>query len=520
MGEKGFITEFKEGYRDELNLPERVKVFDTTLRDGEQTPGVSFTPDQKIRIARQLDELGVDVIEAGFPIVSEGEDTSVKDIAEEGLDAEVCALARTSKSDVEAALDCNVDSLHIFIATSDLHLEKKLEMTQEEVLQNAVEAVQYAKDQGMPVEFSAEDATRTSLGFLKEIYRGVEEAGADQINIPDTVGTAVPAAMRSLTEEIGDVVDIPISIHCHNDFGLASFNSVAAVEAGAEQVHVAVNGLGERAGNASLEEIVMILNSLYDVKLGINTKSIVKTSNLLERITGINVPPNKAIVGDNAFAHEAGIHVHGILESAGTYEVLSPEMVGHHRRLTLGKHAGKKSVKNQLEEMEIEFTDEQLDDITTRLKELGDKGKTVTDADLRAIAESVIGALPHEEEAVVLEEATVTTGSTVTPTSSVRLTLQGEERVGSATGVGPVDAAINALRSILNETAELSLKEYHLDAITGGSDALADVTVKLEDKDNNLYIAKGVRDDVVLASVEAMVNGINRYFATHEKEEN
>ncbi len=518
MDEKGYIDQFMEEYKNTMDLPEQVKIFDTTLRDGEQTPGVSFTPDQKVRIANQLDEINVDVIEAGFPVVSEGEKSSVEKIAKENLNAEVCGLARTSEKDIDEALECGVDSVHIFIATSDLHLEKKLELTREEALNEAIEAVEYGKSQGVPIEFSAEDATRTDLDYLKEIYTAVEEAGADRLNVPDTVGVANPPAMKNLTGEIREVVDIPISVHCHDDFGLATANSVVSVEAGAEQVHVAVNGLGERAGNASLEEVVMSLRSLYGLKPEIKTEGLANISNLLERLTGINVPPNKAIVGDNAFAHEAGIHVHGILESPGTYEVLSPELVGHHRRLALGKHTGKKSVKNQLEDLEIEASDEQLGEITERLKELGDKGKTITDADLRAVAESIIGTLPQEEEAVKLLEATVTTGSTVTPTSSVRLSIKGDERVGSATGVGPVDAAIKALRNLMSEIAELHLKEYHLDAITGGSDALADVTVKLEDEENNLYIAKGIREDVVLSSVEAMVNGINRYFVEQEKE--
>lgn len=516
MNDKGYIDEFMKKQKQDLALPETVKIFDTTLRDGEQTPGVSFTPEQKVRIAEQLDELRVDVIEAGFPVVSEGEEKSVRKIADAGIGAEICGLARTSKKDIDKAIDCGVDSIHTFIATSDIHLEKKLELSRDEALEKAVEAVEHAKDHGLPVEFSAEDATRTNLEYLKEVYKSVEEAGADRINVPDTVGIANPPAMRNLVEEIREDVNIPISVHCHDDFGLASSNSVLAVEGGAEQVHVAVNGLGERAGNASLEEVVMSLRSLYSVDTNIKTEALVKTSDLLQRLTGISVPPNKAIVGDNAFAHEAGIHVHGVLESSGTYEVLKPEMVGHHRRLALGKHAGRKSVRNQLEDLEIEASEEQIEEITGRLKELGDKGKTITDADLKAVAESIIGTLPEEEEAVELLEATVTTGSTVTPTSSVKLSIQGEERVGSATGVGPVDAVIKALRNLMSEIAELKLKEYHLDAITGGSDALADVTVKVEDSENNLYISKGIREDVVLASVEAMVNAINRYFAKQE----
>ncbi|KXA99454.1 citramalate synthase [candidate division MSBL1 archaeon SCGC-AAA259M10] len=519
VDDKGYMDRFMESYKGTLDVPDQVKIFDTTLRDGEQTPGVSFAPDQKLRVARQLDELRVDVIEAGFPVVSEGEEISVKKVAEEGLDAEICGLARTSVEDIKKVIDCGADSVHIFIATSDLHLEKKLDLTREEALRDAVGAVEWAKDHGILVEFSAEDATRTNLDYLKEVYNAVDEAGADRINIPDTVGVAVPAAIQNLAREVREEVRAPISIHCHDDFGLATSNSVAAVGVGAEQVQVAVNGLGERAGNASLEEVVMALRSLYGIRPKIRTEALAKTSNLLERLTGINVPSNKAIVGDNAFTHEAGIHVHGILESPGTYEVLSPELVGHHRRFALGKHAGKKSVKNQLEEMEVEAADGQVDEVTRRVKELGDKGKKITDADLRAIAESIIETLPQEEEAVQLKEATVATGSTVTPTSSVRLVVEGEEKIGSAIGVGPVDAAINALRSLTGEIAELRLKEYHLDAITGGSDALADVTIKLEDAQNNLYISKGIREDVVLASVEAMVNGINRYFASRETDE-
>ncbi|KXB09659.1 citramalate synthase [candidate division MSBL1 archaeon SCGC-AAA833F18] len=513
MAGGGFAEKFAKERREKSKLPERVLIFDTTLRDGEQTPGVSFTPAQKIRIAQQLDELKVDTIEAGFPIVSKGEKESVSEIASEGLEAEICGLSRCTDDDIKAALDCDVDCIHLFIATSDVHLKKKLNLTQEEALEQAVTSVEKAKDHGVIVEFSAEDATRTDLEYLKEIYQAVEEAGADRINVPDTIGVATPPAMQELVRELDSVMNIPISVHCHNDFGLAVSNSISAVEAGAEQIHVAVNGLGERAGNASLEEVVMTLRSLYNIKPRTNTKALVKTSSLVERATGIPVPPNKAIVGANAFAHEAGIHVHGVLKSPGTYEVLSPELVGHHRRITLGKHTGTKSVKKHLDDLGVKGTEKQLEEITNRIKGLGDKGKTVTDADLRAVAESVIGAMPEEEKAVEVKEATVTTGSTVTPTASIKLLVEGEERIGSATGVGPVDAAIKALRAVMNEISELNLKEYHLDAITGGSDALADVTVKLEDEDNNLYIAKGVRDDVVLASVEAMVSGINQYFA-------
>ncbi|KXA91308.1 citramalate synthase [candidate division MSBL1 archaeon SCGC-AAA259A05] len=514
MNNKGYISKFTEAYKEKLKLPDRVKIFDTTLRDGEGTPGVSFTPEQKLLIARQLDKLGVDIIEAGSPISSKGERKAAEKIAGAGLNAEICALARCVGEDIETAIGCGVDSAHIYLATSDIHLKHKLGLTREEALEKAVESVEMAKDHDVIVEFSAEDATRTDLDYLKEIYGAVEEVGANRINIPDTVGVAAPEAMRKLIGEIKEVVELPISVHCHDDFGLAVSNTLASIEAGCEQTHVTINGLGERAGNASLEEVVMGLRALYGIKPNIQTEFLVEASDLIERISGITIPPNKAIVGDNAFAHETGVHAHGVVKFPGTYEPISPESVGHRRRLDLGKLTGKHSVEKQLEDMGIEVSPKQVKDITKEIRKLGDKGKRVTDADLRAITESIVGELPEEEKAVELKEATVTTGSTVTPTSSIRLSFKGDERVGSATGVGPVDAAIKALRNVMSEIATLSLKEYHLDAITGGSDALADVTVKLKDENNNLYIAKGVRDDVVLASVEAMVNGINKYFAS------
>lgn len=513
MRKEAFVSDFIQRAVKKTKLPKQVRIFDTTLRDGEQTPGVSFTTDQKILIARQLDKLGVDTIEAGTPASSDGERKAVAAIAKAGLNAEICGLARPIKEDVDAALGCDVDCVHVFISTSDLHLKHMLKMTRGQVLQRAVEYVEYAKDHGVVVEFSAMDATRTDLIFLKQIYQAVIDVGVDRINVPDTVGVITPGGMNYLISQLKPIIKVPISVHCHDDLGLAVANSLAAVEAGAEQVQVAVNGIGERAGNASLEEIVIAFRVLYGIKPKIRTKLLVETSDLLERMTGIPVPPNKAIVGDNAFAHVSGIHAHGVLEFPGTYEPISPELVGHHRRLALGKLTGRHSVEKQLGTIGVKATKVQLTEITERVKKLGDKGKRVTDIDLRAIAESVLGTLPPEEKVVELKEVTVTTGITITPTASVRVVVRGEERVGSATGVGPVDAAIAAIRSVMKEISALKLKEYHLDAITGGSDALAEVTVKLEDEKANLYIAKGVREDVVIASVEAMINGINRYFA-------
>lgn len=513
LPKEAFVSDFIKRVSGELKLPRHIRIFDTTLRDGDQTPGVSFTPNQKLLIARQLDKLGVDTIEAGTPVSSAGEMEAVTSIAKAGLNAEICALARPVKEDVDAALECEADCIHIFISTSDLHLKHMLKMTREQVLQQSIKYVGYAKNHDVVVEFSAMDATRTDLKFLKQIYQAVIDAGADRINVPDTVGVITPRGMYYLISQLKPIIKVPISVHCHDDFGLATSNSLAAVEAGAEQIQAAVNGLGERAGNASLEEIVMSLRALYGIKPNIRTELLVETSDLVERLTGIMVPPNKAIIGDNAFSHVSGIHAHGVLEFPGTYEPISPELVGHHRRLALGKLTGKHSVEKQLKDLGVRVTKKQLTDIIKRVKDLGDKGKTVTDVDLRAIAESVLGTLPPEQKVVELKEATVLTGSTVTSTASVRVAVRGEERMGSATGVGPVDAAINAIRNVMREISALKLKEYHLDAITGGSNALAEVTVKLEDEKGNLYIAKGVREDVVIASVEAMINGINRYFA-------
>ncbi len=513
MQNEVFVSNFIKEVRQEIKLPTGIRIFDTTLRDGDQTPGVSLTPEQKMLVAEQLDRLGVDTIEAGTPVSSDGERRAVAEIAKAGLKAEICALARPVKEDVDAALDCDVDCIHIFISTSDLHLKYILKKTQKQVLKQAVKFIEYAKGHGTTVEFSAMDATRTDLGYLSEILKSAVNAGADRINVPDTVGAITPRGMYYLIKQLKSSIKAPISVHCHDDLGMAVANSLAAVEAGAEQIQVAVNGLGERAGNAALEEVVMVLEAFYGVKQRIQTELLTETSNLVERLTGVSVSPNKAIVGDNAFAHVSGIHAHGVIEFPGTYEPISPEIVGHHRLFSLGKLTGRHSVEKQLRNIGVKTTRDKLLEITRRVKVLGDKGKQITDLDLRAIAESVIGALPEEQKMVELKEVTVTTGSTITSTASVKIAVRGEERIGSATGVGPVDAAISALRGVMGEISKLNLKEYHLEAITGGSDALAEVTVKLDDERGNLYIAKGVREDVVIASVDAMVNGINRYFA-------
>jgi 2-isopropylmalate synthase len=497
-----------ETVKKTMNLPNSVRIFDTTLRDGEQTPGVAITVDEKIRIAKKLDKLGVDTMEVGFPASSPGEMRAAREILKLGLNSKICGLARPLNNDLNAAIDCGVDYIHTFIGTSPLHRKYKLKMSQEEILSKSVDAIEYIKDHGIIAEFSAEDATRTEFDFLKEIYTAVEDAGVDYINVPDTVGVMIPLSMKYLISELKKILSTPISVHCHDDFGLAAANSLSAVEAGAVQAHVTINGLGERAGNASLEEVVMALTSQYNIKTNINTPLLVDTSEFVSRITGIKMPPNKAIVGDNAFAHEAGIHVHGVLQKAETYEPITPEMVGHKRRIVLGKHTGANAIKSKLEEYGIDLNKNQFEKVFDQIKKLGDKGKCVTDADLKAMSETVLGKA--HIEIVKLEGFSVMTGDNVMPTATVKLNIEGKIKTTAKTGVGPVDAAINAIQSLVGETADIELKEYNIEAITGGTNALAEVFVVMGDKSGNSATGRSTTDDVVLASVEAVLDSINK----------
>ncbi len=488
----------------------RIRIFDTTLRDGEQTPGVSLTADDKIEIACQLSKLGVDVIEAGFPSSSEGEKKVVKEIAKAGLEPEICALTRATKGDIDAAIDCDVDLIHVFIPTSLVQMRYAVNLTPEQVLSSTVVSVEYVKKHGFKCEFSPMDATRSEMRFLKQVCQAAEEAGMDTLNVPDTVGIMIPKTTIKLIEELKTVVNVPISTHCHDDFGLAVANSLAAVEAGADQVHVAVNGLGERAGNASLEEVVMALHLIYNYKTGVNTRLLYGTSRLVSSLTGINVQANKAIVGENAFAHESGIHTRGVTEKPLTFEPINPELVGRTRKLVAGKLAGTRGVKAELEEIGIHPTEQQLQEIVQRVKELGDKGKMVTDADLFALTSAVMGEVIGEEKIVDLSDLAVITGIKVIPTASVRLVLDGKEYVAAETGVGPVDAVLKAIQKITNNLENIRLREYRLEAITGGSNAVAEVVIKVEDEKGNIVSARAAREDIVMASVEAMINGINK----------
>ncbi len=488
-----------------------VRIFDTTLRDGEQTPGVSISPEQKVDIAIKLDELGVDAIEAGFPIVSAGEAKAIKTITKQGLKADICGLARSVQQDIDTAISCDLDYIHTFIATSDIHMQYKLKMTKEQVLERAVWAVDYAKKHGMIVEFSAEDATRSDREFLLKVFKAAIESGADRIDIPDTVGYSTPQYITKLVQDVVSVTNykIPISMHCHDDFGLAVANSLAGINAGAQCAHVTINGLGERAGNASLEEFVMALHCLYNKKTNIKSELLYETSKFVSNLMGIIVQPNKAIIGENAFGHESGIHTHGIINNPLTYEPISPELVGRKRWLQAGKHAGSHGIKAMLADFGISPTEEQLQQIVEEQKNVADKGTHITTADLLSIAGKIMGS-DKFIEAFKLNDFHIVTGLHIIPTAVIRLNTGGKEFIASETGVGPVDSALKAIQKIAKDMANIKIREYKLESITGGSDASAEVSVKVEDKNGNIVSARKSGQDVVVASVQAMIDAINK----------
>jgi 2-isopropylmalate synthase len=488
---------------------ELVTFFDTTLRDGEQTPNVSLTDEQKLTIAKALDKLGVDVIEAGFPISSKGEYNAVRSIVNADLGTTICGLARVVKPDIDACLDAGVGLVHVFASTSDVQLKHSMKKTRQEVYDLSVDAVEYVKEHGTQCLFSAMDATRTEPEFLYRICRGMESAGADIINIPDTVGIMAPSKMFDFIKRIKGVVKVPIDVHCHNDFGLAVANSLSAIEAGANQVQVTINGIGERAGNADLAQTAMGLSSIFGAKLNINTQFLLETSRLVERFTKINIPPTMPIVGENAFSHESGIHSRGVIERADTFEpgIMTPEMVGQRRRLVAGKHAGKHAVREMLKDALFDVTEDELVRILDRVKEIGDQGRRITDVDLYTIAEAITNEVL--EPTILLEELSVMTGNRITPTATVKAVVEGKTKIGARVGIGPVDAAINAVHDILGGT-DVQLRTFRIDAISGGTDALAEVVIGVEDSCGNMVTARAARGDIVIASVEAMISAINR----------
>lgn len=432
----------------------------------------------------------------------------MKAIAAMGLEAQVCGLARMVKGDVDACLDCGVDMIHVFIPTSDVQRIHTIRKTREEVFEVTEEVVSYAREHCDHVLYSAMDATRTDQNYLIQVLQVAVQAGATVLNIPDTVGVITPSAMKELIRKITASVDCPIDVHCHNDFGLAVANTLAAVEGGASQVQVTVNGLGERAGNADLAQTVMALESIYGVSTGIHTQRIVETSRLVSRCSGITILPTQPVVGENAFAHESGIHSHGVIECSDTFEpgIMTPEMVGHRRRLKLGKHVGRHAVRQMLTDVHLAPDDRQLDEIITRVKAMAGRGRRVTDADLYEIATTVMGVVSNGK-IIDLQEIAVITGNHVIPTASLKATVNGVEHVYASVGVGPVDAALKAIMGIL--PTQVILKEFKIEAISGGSEAIGHVVVALEDERGQIFDASGTGDDIVIASVEAMVNAIN-----------
>ncbi len=487
---------------------EEVTVFDTTLRDGEQTPGIAFTFEQKLQIARQLSDIGVYAIEAGFPASSKAEKETVTAIKKLGLESVICGLARSTKADVDTCLDCNVDMVHVFIPTSDIQRENTINKTRKEVLEITAEIIGHVRKHSELCMFSAMDATRTDWDYLIDVFQTAADAGATIINVPDTVGVISPSAMKTLITRINREVRCPIDVHCHNDFGLAVANTITAVEAGASQVQVTVNGLGERAGNADLAQTVMNMESIYRIKTGIEKSRLVETSRLISRFSGIGIPPIQPVVGENVFSHESGIHSHGVIKNSATFEpgIMTPEMVGHRRRLTLGKHVGRHAVRQMLTDVHIEPTDPQLDVIIEKVKAVASRGKRVTDADLYEIAETVLG-IELNNKAFDLEDIAIMTGNHAIPTASVKAKVNGKVHVFSAVGNGPVDAALKAILGIT--PSKLQLKEFNIEAISGGSDAMCHVTIAVEDDRGRIFDASGSGDDIVLSSVEALVNAVN-----------
>jgi 2-isopropylmalate synthase len=509
----------------------RIRIFDTTLRDGEQSPGASLNVSEKVVIAKQLEKLGVDIVEAGFPRSSQGDFEAVELIARELKRSVVCGLARTRAEDIDAAGKAlgpaKSRRIHVFIATSALHMDKKLRMTPDEVVQTAIDGVKRARGYTDDVEFSPEDCSRTDMDYMCRVVEAAVDAGATTINIPDTVGYASPTEIFQrityLREKVPNIGKAVLSVHCHNDLGLAVANSLAAMQAGCDQIECTINGLGERAGNASLEEVVMgiwLRRDFYDAETGIDTKEIWTTSRLVADLTGIEVQRNKAIVGENAFAHEAGIHQQGVASDRRTYEIIRAEDVGWKgQQFVAGKHSGKAGIEQILRSRGYALGKEQLIEVTNRVKEAADRQKKITEDDVVAFASDILTTLAPEEQIVTLKEVSVMTGNGFTPSATIKLSLGDRDVIGTGTGVGPVDAAAQALKAILHRELgpQLELSDYGLKAVTGGTDALAHALIRFADAEGNAFRGEAINPDVILASVHAMVQGANRAVNYHQR---
>ncbi len=493
-----------------------IKIFDTTLRDGEQAPGCSMNPEEKTEVAKQLERLGVDVIEAGFPISSQGDFDSVAEIASKIKNSTVCALARATEKDIDSAYEAiknaNSSRIHLFIATSPIHMQYKLKMTPEEVLERTAYMTAYAKKYCSDVEFSAEDATRSDPEFLAKVVKAAINAGATTINLPDTVGYTTPGEMKQLIEFLREKVDemnkITISVHCHNDLGCAVANSLSGVLGGAGQIECTVNGIGERAGNTALEEVVMALktrSAVYDATCNIDTTQIYRSSKLIYHIIGQSAPLNKAIVGTNAFAHESGIHQHGVLAAKETYEIISPETIGKMpNKMVLGKHSGRHAFEERLSELGFELSKEQLDEYFEKFKSLCDKKKSVSDRDLEALisAKNVVGVY-------TLDRFDVHAGNDTSPSCVIRLRRDDQVLEEVALGDGPISAAYNAIDKIMNLPPH-RLENYSIRSTSEGRDTLGEVLVKVSCGDET-YNGRGLSTDIIESSILAYLHAVNKF---------
>ncbi len=507
-------------------MNDKLIIFDTTLRDGEQSPGATMNKDEKVMIARALEKLRVDIIEAGFPIASPGDFDAVKAVAQTITESVVCGLARTSDADIDAAGEALKPAaqarIHTFIATSPIHMQHKLRMTPDEVIATAVKAVKRAGKFTDNIEFSPEDAGRSEIDFLCKVIESVIDAGATTINVPDTVGYSMPhqfgETIRQLIERVPNSDKAVFSVHCHNDLGLAVSNSLAAVLNGARQVECTINGLGERAGNAALEEIVMAVRTRKDVfacDTNIDTTEIVNCSRLVSNITGFSVQPNKAIVGANAFAHESGIHQDGVIKSRETYEIMKAEDVGWNtNRLVLGKHSGRNAFKTRLKELGFEFhSEEELNESFKNFKDLADKKHEIFDEDLQALVTDSLQEASHERIKFISLKVNTETGEV--PTADITLSVDGKEICKQSTGDGPVDAVFKAIESILDSGCNLLL--YSVNSITGGTDSQGEVTVRMS-KDGRIVNGRGADTDIISASAKAYINGLNRVMDKDQRE--
>ena len=506
-------------------MKDKLIIFDTTMRDGEQSPGASMTRDEKVKIAQSLEKMRVDVIEAGFPVASPGDFESVQAVARVVTTSTVCALARTNDADIDRAAEAlkpAVSSrIHTFIATSPIHMQKKLRMQPDEVVEHAVKAVRRARNYTDDVEFSPEDAGRSELDFLCRVIEAVIDAGATTVNIPDTVGYSVPDqfgdTIRQLMEKVPNADKAIFSVHCHNDLGMAVANSLSAVLNGARQVECTINGLGERAGNAALEEIVMAVRTRQDVfpcDTELDATEIMNCSRLVSNITGFPVQPNKAVVGANAFAHEAGIHQDGIIKSRDTYEIMRAQDVGlKTNRLVLGKHSGRNALRVRLKEIGIKFdSDEALNETFKRFKELADKKHEIFDEDLQALVADSLHDPEMEQVKLIYMKVLSETGET--PVADVTLLMDGQEKPGHAEGDGPVDAVFKAIETVVKSGSQLQL--YSVNSITGGTDSQGEVTVRI-DKDGRVINGRGADTDIVVASAKAYINAINKALSHVER---